>query len=109
MARRMSKSVMLVRRLSVANLYCAMAKSLSQAISTKQEDRLPSIHRYSIAERMMRMPVWLVGSIIKRKDLLEKLHELGTSIVGAPFAKGHWDLDQTRAEDLLHLPQNEPL
>eukprot|EP00957_Ditylum_brightwellii_P136841 10435237-Ditylum_brightwellii.AAC.1 len=57
MACRMSESAMLVGRLSVANSHCAMAESLLQAISTRQDDRLPSMHRYSITERMMRMPV----------------------------------------------------
>eukprot|EP00957_Ditylum_brightwellii_P015923 1199128-Ditylum_brightwellii.AAC.1 len=71
MARRMSESAMLVGRLSVACLHCAMAESLSQAISTKQDERMPSMHRYSIAERMMRMPV--------NSERYESLHVPGTA------------------------------
>eukprot|EP00957_Ditylum_brightwellii_P069723 5295211-Ditylum_brightwellii.AAC.1 len=67
----MSESVMLVRRLSVANLHRAMAESLSQAISTNQEDRLPSMHRHSIAKRMMRMPL--------SSGRYESLHAPGTA------------------------------
>eukprot|EP00957_Ditylum_brightwellii_P137687 10496771-Ditylum_brightwellii.AAC.1 len=67
----MSESAILVGRLSVANLHRAMAESLLHAISTRQDDRLPTTHRYSITERMMRMPV--------SYEQYESLHVPGTA------------------------------